>query len=144
MIVVDTTILVYAVGGDHPLASPCRELVRRIGDGRVRATTTVEVLQEFAHVRARRRSRRDAAEVTRRFQVLLGPLLRVDEEDLASGLDLFLHLDDVGAFDAVLAAATRRSGADALVTADRALAQVPGLVVLDPAREDFLTALEAR
>jgi len=61
MIVVDTTVLVYAVGTDHPLREPCQRLIRAIADGTILATTTIEVVQEFTHVRARRRDRKDAA-----------------------------------------------------------------------------------
>ena len=100
MIVVDTTVLVYAVGDGHLLSDPCRELVRRVGDARIRATTTVEVLQEFAHVRARRRGRADAAELTRTYRRLFAPLLPCDGEDLEAGLELFGHHDALGAFDA--------------------------------------------
>ncbi len=59
MILLDTSVLVYAVGGEHPLREPCRRVVNEIGAGRLAATTTVEVIQEFAHVRARRRGRTD-------------------------------------------------------------------------------------
>ena len=142
MIVVGSTVLVYAVGGDHPLAAPCRELVRRIGDDRVRATTTVQVLQEFVHVRARRRGRADAVELARRYGTLFAPLVRPEEDDLDAALDLFLHHEDVGAFGAVLAAVTRRLGATALASADRAFTSIPGLGVLDPARPDFLETVE--
>jgi hypothetical protein len=55
MILLDTTALVYAVGSEHPLREPCRALISAIGDGRIAATTTVEMLQQFTHVRARRR-----------------------------------------------------------------------------------------
>ena len=55
MIVLDTTVLVYAVGADHPLREPCQLLVRAIADGTILATTTIEVIQEFTHVRGRRR-----------------------------------------------------------------------------------------
>ena len=61
MIVLDTTVLVYAVGAEHPLRDPSRELVGAIADGVIEATTTIEVVQEFVHVRARRRDRQDAA-----------------------------------------------------------------------------------
>ena len=54
MIVLDTTVLVYAKGAEHPLRAPCRELVERIAEGAVQATTSVEVIQEFVHIRARR------------------------------------------------------------------------------------------
>jgi hypothetical protein len=48
----DATVLGYATGTAHPLESSYRELVAAIADGRLAATTTVEVIQEFAHVRA--------------------------------------------------------------------------------------------
>jgi predicted nucleic acid-binding protein len=54
MIVLDTTVLVYAVGADHSLRRPCRDLVEAIAERRIEATTTVEVIQEFVHVRGRR------------------------------------------------------------------------------------------
>lgn len=137
MIVLDTTVLVYAVGGDHRLAAPCRDVLERVADGRLRVTTTLEVLQEFAHVRARRWGREDAAELTRGFAVLLGPLLQLQSSDLELGLDLFRRTEQLGAFDAVLAAATKRIGAAALMSADRAFREVPGITVLDPADAAF-------
>ncbi len=118
MIVLDTTVLAYAVGADHPLRTPCRRLVRAIAEGEVIATTTIEVVQEFAHVRARRRDRKDAAELARDYIELLSPLLVVEELDLREGLRLFEDSAAIGAFDAVLAAAAHAAGADALVSAD--------------------------
>lgn len=52
----DTNILVDAVGGDHPLRALCADLIARIGRGERRETTTIEAIQEFAHVFARRRT----------------------------------------------------------------------------------------
>ncbi len=96
MIVVDTTVLVYAVGQDHPLRQPCRTLVAAVRDGRLQATTTVEVVQEFAHVRARRRSRDDAAALARDFAGLLRPLIVMDEGDLDDGLSLYSGNQQLG------------------------------------------------
>ncbi|HEX9352280.1 MAG TPA: PIN domain-containing protein [Streptosporangiaceae bacterium] len=118
MIVLDTTVLVYAVGVDHLLKAPCQRLVRAIADGEVQATTTIEVIQEFTHVRTRRRDRKDAAELARDYIELLSPLLIVEEPDLREGLRLFEESTGIGAFDAVLAAAAHAAGADALVSAD--------------------------
>lgn len=123
MIVLDTTVLVYAVGGDHRLREPCRDLIRKIAAGRLRATTTVEVLQEFTHVRARRRDREDAARRTRDYLDLLSPLLVVGEDDLQDGLRLYARCDRLGAFDAVLAATAARADAAAIVSADAAFAE---------------------
>jgi hypothetical protein len=124
VIVLDTTVLVYAKGDDHPLRGPCRELVAAIGDGMVEATTTVEVIQEFVHVRARRRGRKDAARLGEDYAELLGPLLSTSRDDLRRGLEMFIELEALDAFDAVLAAAAVGAGATTLVSADRAFATI--------------------
>jgi predicted nucleic acid-binding protein len=132
MILVDTTVLAYAVGSEHRLRAPCRRLLEAHGDGRLDLATTVEVLQEFTHVRARRRARDDAVRLTRLFAEAL-TVIETSPEDLERGLDLFLNHDELGAFDAVLAGVAMRRDGEALVSADRAFAVVPGLRYVDPA-----------
>lgn len=136
MIVLDTTVLAYAVGSDHALRDPARTLVEAVGSGNLRATTTPEAIQEFAHVRARRRDRADASALAESFADLLSPLLEVGEADLRDGLRLFRQNPALGAFDAVLAAAAVRAEASLLVSADRAFATVAGLQFADLARID--------
>ena len=144
MIVLDTTVLVYAVGGGHPLREPSRRLVDAIGQGHVMATTTVEVVQEFAHVYARRRSRQDAADRAADFATLLGPLVHPDEADLRRGLELFVAHASLGAFDAVLAAIVLNTQhLTAVVSADAAFGDIPGLRWLDPAVGDVVSAAAA-
>jgi len=132
MIVLDTTVLVYAKGADHPYRDPCRKLVGLIAAGEIEATTSVEAIQEFVHVRAKRRSRQDAAEIGRDYADLLSPLLDVTRDDLRKGLALFERGEKLGAFDAVLAAAAMARGADALVSADTDFAAVEGLTHVMP------------
>jgi predicted nucleic acid-binding protein len=132
VIVLDTTVLVYAKGADHPLRDPCRRLIETIAQGGLEATSTVEVIQEFVHVRAQRRERSDAVALGGDYVDLLSPLLPVDEERLRRGLTLFEHNERLGAFDAVLAAAAIDVDADALVSADAAFADVPDLTHVIP------------
>lgn len=132
MIVLDTTVLVYAVGTEHTYREPCRRLVRAIQEGQVTATTTVEVIQEFAHVRARRRGRAEAVDLANDYLELLSPLLVVADSDLRDGLRLFATSESLGSFDAVLAAAARAAGADALVSADGAFSSAPGITHVIP------------
>jgi predicted nucleic acid-binding protein len=127
VILLDTTVLVYAVGGGHPLAEPARRLISSVEAGRIRATTTPEVVEEFVHVRARRRPRSDAADLGRAFATLLSPLISPDEDDLRLGLELFRASESLGAFDGVLAATAVRRGADGLVSADAAFGGVAEL-----------------
>jgi hypothetical protein len=132
VIILDTTVLAYAVGEEHPLREPCRRLLAAHAGGAIEATTTVEVLQEFAHVRARRRSREDAVNLTRLYIVALNPIVTT-AADLDAGLSLFRQYPELGAFDAVLAAVAMLRDAEAIVSADRAFASVPNLAWIDPA-----------
>lgn len=103
-----------------------------MASGRVAATTTVEVVQEFVHVRSRRRSHDDAAQVGAAYASLLAPLLQVDGDDLLRGLQLFRSTAGIGAFEAVLAAVASSRHATALVSADAAFGAVPGLPAVLP------------
>lgn len=130
MIVLDTTVLVYAVGSDHPFRDPSRLLIGAIRDGLVRATTTIEVIQEFVHVRGKRGDRAEAAALGRDWAETLTPLVSVESSDLDLGLGLYEREPILGAFDCLLAAAALRRGADGLVSADTGFRSIPGLNVI--------------
>jgi uncharacterized protein len=132
MILLDTTVLVYAKGQNHPLRDPCRDLIQAIAERRLEATTTVEVIQEFVHVRARRRGRVDAATLGRDYAELLSPLLSPTHRQLHDGLALFERSEELGAFDAVLAASAAGMGVSAVVSADTAFAGVSEIAHVIP------------
>lgn len=126
MIVLDTTVLVYATGGDHPLRAPARDLVGALASGELRATTTAEVIQEFAYVRARRTDRSRAARLALEFEALLAPLVPVTDAELATGFAIWETTPALGSFDSILAAVARSHGAP-LVSADQAFTDVADL-----------------
>ena len=137
MIVVDTTVLVYAVGTEHPLREASRRLVEAFRQGRIHGTTTPEVIQEFAHVRARRRGRRNAASLARDYALLLAPLLATEPAHVSDALALFERHEALGAFDALLAATAVAADPDALVSADAAFDSVPRLRHVAPGTPEF-------
>ncbi|HTA35293.1 MAG TPA: type II toxin-antitoxin system VapC family toxin [Solirubrobacteraceae bacterium] len=142
MILLDTTVLVYAKGLDHPLREPCRALIEAVAARRIEATSTVEVIQEFVHVRARRRDRSDAASLGSDYAELLSPLLRPTIEDLDAGLALFERTQTLGAFDAVLAACAARAGVSAIVSADLGFADAPEIAHVVPDRTGVSALLD--
>jgi hypothetical protein len=83
-------------------------------------------------VRARRRTREDATHLGRAYAGSLAPLLAVDETDLRDGLRLFERHGQLGAFDAVLAAAAVNRDVEALISADSGFGGIPGLDLVDP------------
>ncbi|HLA15754.1 MAG TPA: type II toxin-antitoxin system VapC family toxin [Candidatus Limnocylindrales bacterium] len=137
MIVLDTNVLVYAVGGPHPLAAPCRALVEAIRDRRIEATTAPEVIQEFVHVAVRRRPRSVVVALAGAYADLLAPLQPIEEPHLRRGLRVFLDYPDLDAFDALLAGTVLEEGLDALVSADAHLQVVNGLDVIVPGTSRF-------
>jgi predicted nucleic acid-binding protein len=141
MIVLDTTVLIYAKGAEHPLRDPCRALIAAIAARQLEATTTVEAIQELVHVRARRRGRADAAALGRDYAELLAPLLVVGREDLDRGLALYERSERLGSFDAILAAAATAAGAEALVSADPGFAELKGLRHVVPDAPGLATLL---
>lgn len=130
MLVLDTSVLVYATGADHPLREPAVRLLRDVVASRVSATTTPEVLQEYAQVRARRRDRADAFAQAERFAELLGPLTFVSTRDVLEGLRIWSQTSSLGAFDSVVAAVAIAHGWEA-VSADRNFSSVTGLQWID-------------
>ena len=141
MIVLDTTVLVYAKGVDHAFRDPCRQLISAIAERQVEATTTIEVIQELVHVRARRRGRADAAALGRDYAELLSPLLTVTHENLERGLVLYERSERLGAFDAVLAAAAEAAGAQAIVSADAGFGELADIRHVTPDAAGLATLL---
>jgi predicted nucleic acid-binding protein len=125
------------VGREHALRAACRRLVGAVRSGTIEATTTPEVIQEFAHIRARRRGRTDAVALSRRYAEMLAPLLVAEPVHLERGLGLFEQHPALGAFDAVLAAVALAHEADAFVSADGDFAVVPGLRYIAPGTPAF-------
>lgn len=109
------------------MRDPARRVLDAVLSSSLASTTTPEVIQEFAHVHARRRSRRDAVTLARRYAELLSPLLVVEADHLERGLRLLEGHPELGAFDAVLAATALAHEARALVSADTDFRVVPGL-----------------
>ena len=46
---IDTAIIMYAAGGEHPLRDPSRRVLSRIGEGELDGVISVEVIQEILH-----------------------------------------------------------------------------------------------
>jgi len=74
MVILDTTILAYAVGDAHPLQEGSTRVLAAHRDGSLRATTTAEVIQAFAHIYARRRTREEPARLAGFYLDALDPV----------------------------------------------------------------------
>jgi predicted nucleic acid-binding protein len=131
----DTSIFVYALGGEHAYREPCREIVRRAAAGDLQGEASGDLLQELVHQRVRRTGdRRGAAEIARNVAKLAW-WHPVEPNDVQRGIDLFEAHPDLDARDAVFAALAINRGIDAILSTDRAFDGIDDLERIDPADE---------
>lgn len=142
MLLLDTNILVYAVGRDHPLRQPAQALLRAADDGRVAITTTPDVIQEFTHIYSLTRPRDETAERALDVARACSPLVTSHESDVSVAIELFRRHERIDAFDCLLAATALRENVDGLVSADRAFAAVADLRWIDLADLDVEDLIE--
>jgi uncharacterized protein len=131
-IAVDTTVPIYAVGAESPYRDSCRKLIRRAGAGELVLEASVEMLQEYLHVRARRTGDRLAAAGEARALAQVVRLHDVEAADSRRAIELFATVPTLAASDAVHAATCLNRGIGVLVSADRDHDHVPELRRVDP------------
>lgn len=137
----DTSIFVYALGGEHPYKEPCREIVRRAASGDLQGEASADLLQELTHQRARRMGDRLGAAKAARSVATLAWWHPVEPNDVQRGIDLFETHNELNARDAVFAALAINRGIDAILSTDRAFGKVDGLERIDPIDEVMVASL---
>ena len=140
MILLDTNVLIYASGGDHPLKAPCRAIMDGVSLSRLRACVTDSVLAEFLHARARRTSRLHAARLTADIIGIVDDVLSPDQQIRTRALDLFGRTQRLSSSDATIAATALHHDLT-LVSADLDFGEVPGLRVITPESADMQSML---
>jgi predicted nucleic acid-binding protein len=129
----DTSVFVYALGGEHRYRAPCQAILRELKGGRLAGEASLELVHEFAHVRQRRgRARADAARLARVVRRSC-PVHTVGLVDVERALDLWCAHEALDMRDAVFAAQALNHGIDAIMSTDRGFDGIPGLERIDPA-----------
>ena len=128
----DTNVFIYALGRDHPHRQACRRVVDLAAEGVLRGEASVELVQEFLHVRARRSG--DRAEAVREAEAVasLCTLHDLTELDLHLALSLFARTGSIEARDAIHAATALNRGIDAILSTDEDFDSVAGLERISP------------
>ena len=132
IVFVDTAVLAYAIGGDHPLRAPCRAIVAAAGAGSLELHASVEMVQELLFHRLRVSDRITAVRQARDASRLC-VLHDFDAEVLHRMLELTAAHESIGGRDAVHAATALVAGIAGMMTPDRAFDRIPGLTRIDPA-----------
>ncbi len=142
-LLLDTGVFVYALGGEHSYREPCRAILRQVQQRRIEAEASIELIHEFAYIRARRE--RDRAEAAH-WAHAIGrsvPLHAVERGDIDRALELWCEHERLDMRDALFAAQALNRGIDAILSPDRGFDGIPGLRRIDPADRAAVASLSA-
>ncbi|MEO5885811.1 MAG: type II toxin-antitoxin system VapC family toxin [Candidatus Limnocylindrales bacterium] len=131
-IFVDTTVLMYAAGAEHPLREPCRRIVEAIGSRRVDATTSTEVIQEILHRGIAIRRVDASVELANRAMDLFAPVLPITHALMRRLPDLVRRYPGLDARDLVHVATCIHEAIPEIVSADREFDKVAEVRRIDP------------
>lgn len=129
---IDTAVIMYAAGRDHPLRVPCRAIVQRVLDGALDGVTSAEVIQEILHRFSAGPSRGLGAAMARNALDVFAPVLPVTHLVMERMPALVEQHPGLSARDLVHVATCFDEGIGTIVSPDRGLDGVPELVRVDP------------
>ncbi|MPZ52948.1 MAG: PIN domain-containing protein [Acidimicrobiia bacterium] len=134
----DTNILLYARGGEHPYRDPCRATLLASRDGRLSLEASVEVVQEYAHVLLRRGDdRATILDEVDEVRAMLR-LLEFDTDVLTVTTELLWSYADLGVRDAVHAATAIEADIDRVLSTDRVFDLVHEVNRVDPTDPELM------
>lgn len=132
MILIDTNVIMYAAGAEHPHKRPSVALLERVAGGEVEATIDAEALQEILH-RYRAIGRwEDGRRVYDLTRQLFPSVVPVTAEVLDRARRLLDQESHIMARDALHAAVVMTQGFEAVYSYDRDFDRIKGLVRWEP------------
>lgn len=132
MILVDTNVILYAAGAEHPHKRPSVTLLGRVARGEVEATIDAEVLQEILH-RYRAIGRwADGRRVYDLARQLFPSVVPVTSAVLDRARRILDTDRRIMARDALHAAVVMSEGLEAVCSWDRDFDRIKGLVRREP------------
>lgn len=121
---IDTNIIFYAFGREHPLKARCRDLLNKASNGELTVVANAEVLQEILYVHWRRNDLERGGEVFDAVQGLLQEVYPVDMETMNEARTLLDKYPDIPPRDAVHAATALINDIPLIITADKHFAAI--------------------
>lgn len=129
---IDTAVIMYAGGSDHPMQQPCRELLTAVVHRRLEAVTSVEVIQEILHRFTAIDRRKTGMRMAESALDIFAPVLPINEAIMRRMPTLIGTYDQLSARDLVHVATCQSVGIELIVSPDRGFDAIEGLQRLDP------------
>lgn len=129
---IDTAVIMYAAGSDHPLRGPCQRILTQVAEGELDAAVSVEVVQEILHRFVALRRPEQGASIAKDALDLFAPVLPVTHATMRRMPDLIERHPGLSARDVVHLATCLEEGIGEIVSPDRGFDNVPGIRRISP------------
>ncbi len=141
-VLLDPSVLVYALGGPGPNFEPCRRVLTLAGDGAIELHAPVDLVREVLHHRARRLEDRGQAAAEALIVTLLCVLYPIEPQEVCTAIELFGSHPTLSSRGSFFVAFARRHSLAEIVSVDSGFDGLPGLRRVDPGDDRALAALE--
>ncbi len=133
---IDTAVIMYAGGGEHPMRAPCSRIMDAIDSGELEAVISTEVVQEIVHRFLSIRQPDIAVAMAEVALNLFAPVLPITHALIRRVPDLARRYPGLDARDLLHIATCIHEGITEIISPDRGFDQVKELRRTAP--EDFV------
>lgn len=128
----DSNVIMYAIGGTHPLKHPCARIIERIQGHRLVVVTDTEVLQEILYRYGAIGKPDMALEIGTLVMEIVDEVFSVKADDLRLVMQLLRQQREVNVRDAIHCATMVRHRIRSIITADRDFDRFDRIRRVDP------------
>ncbi len=131
---IDANVVMYSLGGSHPLRDPCKKILEKIKAQKIRVVTDTEVLQEilYRYFSIKKYTFGEIAYISMvQFCAKIFPV-RVQDTDRA--LELLKTSPAITSRDAIHAATMINNGIKQILSTDTHFDLIPEIRRIDPAK----------
>ena len=129
---VDSNIVMYAVGTEHPYRHPCLEVLERIVRENLPVAVSSEVHQEILHRYLSLGRSQMAREVSERLETIIPTTLPVTLADVCRARQLAACYPELRARDLIHAAVMLENGLSRIISTDRHFDRIAEIERIDP------------
>ncbi len=132
MKLLDTNIILYAEGKEHPYKKHCVSIIKDIGAGRTDLNIDVETLQEILHVYSSRNERERAILTLEKLFILFPNPISITKREVERTKELMRSYPELSARDAVHAAVVITHQLEGIVSTDKVFDKLSEIKRIDP------------
>lgn len=127
MKLIDTTIILYSLGKEHPLKEPCRNVIYRVITGDISANIDVETIQEVFHIYASRNERQRAVKAGRYLLEIFPEPFQISKNEIFLAISLLDRYPALVARDAIHAAVVMSNKLSGIISEDKDFDMIKGI-----------------